>query len=100
MPNPLKLYNDFVADESAPEESDAKLFQWTNFGKVKFDGETYGHDVIVDADGNLYKRNQAIAQSVYGTGHKVGPKELETLPEGTKLFILGTGQHDIAALLL
>ncbi len=96
MPNPLKLYKDFVAEESTPKKSTSKLFQWTNFGKIKFDGETYDHDVFVDSVGNLYKRNDAISQSIYGTGHKVGPKELATLPLDTKLFILGTGQHDIA----
>jgi len=96
VPNPLKLYQDYVAEQPAEEKPSAKLFQWTTFGKVKFNNELYDHDVVVDCNGNVFKRNYEIPQSVYGTGHKVGPQELETLPEGTKLFILGTGQNGIA----
>jgi hypothetical protein len=95
MPNPLKLYNDFVSDELSSKPI-VRLFQWTNFGKVKFAGEIYNYDILVDSKGVVSKRDGAISQSVYGTGHKVGPEELRTLPPGTKLFILGTGQHDIA----
>jgi hypothetical protein len=95
MPSPLKLYQKYMATQTT-EASPLKLFQWTAFGKVRFDNKLFDHDVVV-SEGNARKRFYEIAQAVYGNNHQVGVEELEaSLADKTQLFVLGTGQNDIA----
>ncbi|MCD6523076.1 MAG: hypothetical protein J7K68_04970 [Candidatus Diapherotrites archaeon] len=75
------------------------MFQWTTFGKIKYNNVVYSCDIIVHTDGTAEKRDYSIPDSIYGTSHKIGPEELSRIiDDDTKIFILGTGQYGIAHL--
>jgi len=75
------------------------MFQWTSFGKIKYNEEVYECDIYIDTSGEAHLRDYSISKKLYGTGHKVGQEELgEIVSPDTTLFILGTGQQGIAEL--
>jgi len=50
------------------------MFQWENFGKLKYDNAVFNQDVLISTDGDVYER-------VTDEPLKVTPEELETMSE-------------------
>jgi hypothetical protein len=64
----------------------------TSFGEVIIGRKTYSRDVCIRVDGKVRKRNKALAKEVYGTSHKIGPKELvKVCRGGPEVLFVGTG---------
>jgi hypothetical protein len=62
------------------------------FGRLLVDGELWEKDIYLLADGSVKKRKKRLAKEAYGTGHVVGPRELELVCEGDpQVLVVGTG---------
>lgn len=62
------------------------------FGRVVVDGQVWDKDVCVRADGSVHKRKKRLAKDAYGTGHVVGPAELERVCKGApRVLVIGSG---------
>lgn len=67
------------------------MFDWFNFGKIKYDGEIYEHDIWVNQEGNVLPRRPA------GNHHLLTAEELESyLKPGTEIIIFGVGDPGVA----
>jgi len=71
----------------------------TEFGQIVIDGETYGTDVRIGADGKARKRNKKRVKERLGTSHKIDANELDKACQGhPDVLIIGTGQQGAGAL--
>ena len=71
----------------------------TKFGQIVVDGEVYDYDIRILANGEIKKRKKALAKEIYGTSHKIGPKELEAVcKDDPEILFIGTGQSGLAEL--
>ncbi len=71
----------------------------TQFGSITIDKEVISHDVIIDLNGEVKKRNKKLSKEVYGTSHTISLAEAKYVFEkGTKLLIFGAGQYLTAKL--
>ena len=71
----------------------------TEFGQITVDGIVYDHDIRILVNGEVKKRKKALAKEIYGTSHKIGPKELESVCKGDpEILFIGTGQSGLAEL--
>lgn len=62
------------------------------FGRLIVDGEVWEKDVYLRADGSVKKRKKRLAKTAYGSGHVVGPDELERVCEGDpEVLVVGSG---------
>jgi hypothetical protein len=74
-----------------PEEK-ANEFQWAAFGKVKFGGQIYHDDMLVNSNGVVMDRLRE------GDGHSLTAEELAlSLDKGTNTLVFGTGNYGVAA---
>ncbi len=81
------------------DEPEYPQVEGTKFGSVTIGGEEYERDVIIRADGKVKKRKKKIAKQLYGTSHRIGPRELARTCKGNPdLLVIGTGQSDTAEL--
>lgn len=66
--------------------------QAPGFGQVVVNGEVWDKDVCVRADGSVKKRKKRLAKEAYGSGHVVGPAELEGVCRGApQVLVIGSG---------
>jgi len=64
------------------------MFQWENFGKLKYDNSVFSQDVLISTDGDVYER---VAQEPL----KVTAEELDaSIDARTKILVVGTGHYD------
>lgn len=69
------------------------MFDWFNFGKIKYNGEIYTQDIWVNQDGDVLLRRPV------GDHHFLTAEELQSyLREDTTTIVFGTGDHGIAKL--
>ncbi|MFP4051949.1 MAG: MTH938/NDUFAF3 family protein [Thermoplasmata archaeon] len=73
------------------------MIEDTSFGKVKIEGETYKHDIVIYPD-KIIKREKEISKSQHGTSHNFTKEEMKEYIERTdqediKQVIVGTGQY-------
>ena len=69
------------------------MFDWFNFGKIKYSGEIYTYDIWVNQDGECLPRRPV------GDHHFLTKEELQGyLREDTTTIIFGTGDHGVAKL--
>ena len=62
------------------------------FGKVSVGAEKFDRDVFVPVNGKVKKRKKGLAKDLYGSSHKVGPKELARVCRGgPEVLFIGTG---------
>lgn len=67
----------------------------TEFGRIRIDGRTYEHDVIIRLSGEIVKRKKKLSKKYYGTSHTISKEEAEFVYEdGCRRLVLGTGQDD------
>jgi hypothetical protein len=75
------------------------VIQSTEFGEITIDDETYTKDLYIYPDGTIKKRKKKLAKEVYGTSHKVGPRELKKIcKEKPSMLIIGAGQQGVLEL--
>lgn len=79
------------------------MIEDTSFGKVKVEGETYNHDLVIYPD-KIIKRKKEISKSQHGTSHNFTKEEMKEYIENfdhsdIKQVIVGTGQYGKLALL-
>lgn len=71
------------------------MFKWCTYGKVNFAGDTFNCDIVVDLEGQAHERPVTSLQES-GDMHDIGLEDLaEIIQPKTRLFLLGTGQHDV-----
>ena len=71
----------------------------SSFGEITVGKETCHRDIYILADGRVRERDTALAKKRYGSSHKIGPAELETLcQDGPEVVFIGTGQSGLAEL--
>ncbi|HUU29167.1 MAG TPA: Mth938-like domain-containing protein [archaeon] len=71
----------------------------TAFGSITIRGRTYGHDVIIQLDGEVKKRKKKLSRAIFGTSHVVSLDEAEGVYEkGAERLIIGTGQYGVLRL--
>lgn len=67
----------------------------TTFGSITIEGTTFGHDVLIQLDGQVKKRKKKLSKAIYGTSHILSLDEAKHIYEkGTQRLIIGTGQYD------
>ena len=82
------------SSELYEEEPDYPHVDGTEFGRVTIGGEVYERDTIVRADGKIKKRKKGEVKEIYGTSHKIGPRELARVCKGNPdVLFIGTGQN-------
>ncbi len=70
------------------------MFSHCSFGRVKFRGREYTHDLVIHTDGRVSKRRKELSRRRYGTSHILSEDELsEILEEEPDVIIVGTGVH-------
>ena len=75
------------------------MFDWTSFGRIKYSGEVYDHDIIVRTDGSVEPRDKSHAKQEYGTSHVIDEREVESvLDPDCEALVVGTGQYGVAGL--
>jgi len=75
------------------------MFDWTTFGRIKFSGEVYDHDIVVDTDHKVWPRDETHAKQKYGTSHVIDEQEVSSiLSPDCESLVVGTGQNGIAGL--
>jgi hypothetical protein len=66
----------------------------TIFGSITIDGNRYDHDVIIQLNGTVEKRNKKLSKEKYGTSHIISKDEaLFIYQKGAKRLIIGSGQY-------
>lgn len=71
----------------------------TSFGEITVGNQTHTRDIYIRADGRVKKRKKALAKEVYGTSHKIGPRELKKVcKDPPEVLFIGTGQYGIVEL--
>lgn len=71
----------------------------TRFGSITIqepDGSRveYGHDILIDAEGEVHKRRKKLSKKVYGTSHTISRAEAEYVyGGGAETLIIGAGQY-------
>ena len=69
------------------------MFEWFNFGKIKYDGKIYTYDVWVNEEGDILPRRSL------GDHHFLTREELKQyLKNDSEMLIFGTGDYGIAKL--
>jgi glucokinase len=62
------------------------------FGQVTVGEQTFDRDIYILVNGKVTKRDKALAKSLYGSSHTLGPEELQELcAGGPELLIVGAG---------
>ncbi len=75
------------------------IIDGTCFGSITIAGETYAHDVVIRADGQVERRCKELSRAVHGTSHKVSRDEAaDVFAAGAGRLIVGTGQSGGLAL--
>jgi len=76
----------FAVKPEYPELSGAE------FGEIIIGDTTHARDVFITVDGVVKNRKKGKAKEIYGTSHKVGPKELKKVCRGgPEVLFVGTG---------
>ncbi len=74
-------------------------FEDTGFGWVRYGGERYDHDVYVDTEGNVHRREKDLSRRKFGTSHRLAADEIERLlelcDEEPEVIVVGTGQNGV-----
>jgi hypothetical protein len=62
------------------------------FGSITVDGQKFEHDIIIDLDGRVAKREKKLSKQIYGTSHIISLDEAQQIHQGgaTEL-VVGTG---------
>jgi len=69
------------------------------FGEITVRHKTYSHDIYIAVNGQVKKRDKALAKETYGSAHTIGPKELEKVCRGgPEVLFIGTGRSGKAEL--
>ena len=67
----------------------------TKFGSITIEGTAYGHDVLIQLEGQVVKRKKKLSKAIYGTSHKLSLDEARYIyDKGAEKLIVGTGQYD------
>lgn len=67
----------------------------TDFGSITIEGAVFGHDVIIQPNGEVKKRKKKLSKAIYGTSHILSLDEAKYIYEpGIERLIIGTGQYD------
>jgi len=62
------------------------------FGETTVGERTYNTDIHIRVNGKVKKRDKALAKSLYGSSHMIGPKELAKVCKGgPQVVFIGTG---------
>ncbi len=71
------------------------LINSTDFGSITVNKEKIGHDIVIDAEGQVRKRNKKLSKIIYGTSHILSLDEARDIydPLANEL-IIGSGQND------
>ena len=65
------------------------------FGWIQIEGVKYKHDVVIDPNGKIRKRNKKLSKAVYGTSHKISLSEAQDiLHTGINSILIGSGMFD------
>ncbi|MHA1211596.1 MAG: MTH938/NDUFAF3 family protein [Candidatus Heimdallarchaeota archaeon] len=72
------------------------LIEKTKFGSITIDGVTYKHDIYINVDKTITKRQKGLSRPI-SKGHTVlGPKEIQLmLKQKPNTLVIGTGQRGI-----
>jgi glucokinase len=62
------------------------------FGEITIGGKEYKRDLYLLVNGKVKKRKKSLAKEIYGSGHTVGPEEMERVCRGGPAVVfIGTG---------
>lgn len=71
----------------------------SSFGRIAVGRETYNRDIYIRVNGKVENRKKSLARNLYGSSHRIGPKELEEVCKGgPEVLFIGTGQSGLAEL--
>ena len=71
----------------------------TNFGSITINGTVFEHDVIIQLNGRVKKREKELSKAIFGTSHVLSLDEARYIyDERAKRVIIGSGQHGLLKL--
>jgi len=99
----VALARRLVGRDSSKKQSPASLdypeLAGAGFGEIIVDQQTHSRDIYIFVNGKVKKRKKELARKLYGSSHRIGPKELERVCQGgPEIVFIGTGQSGLAEL--
>ncbi|MFC2175018.1 MTH938/NDUFAF3 family protein [archaeon] len=68
------------------------MFQWTTFGKVKYEDTVFSQDIVISTDGDVYERRAKNPLEI--TSDELD----ESIDKKTKILLIGTGHYGVVRL--
>ena len=71
------------------------LIEKNAFGWIQIGGHKYKHDVVIEQDGEIRKRNKKLSKAEFGTSHIISLSEAQDIYKaGMSHLLIGSGMFD------
>ena len=65
------------------------------FGWIKIAGKKYKHDIVIELDSSIRRRNKKLSKAQYGTSHMISLDEaIDIFSPGLESLLIGSGMFD------